>query len=196
MGVTKNRSNEPSISYSQFCSYTHKLNPSGINAALQLRRQGETWSCGPNSAARALTIINSMSLSNVSSFIENCPKSFGNPTLALYASGVLAGALFGPIGALVGLGAGLALDTVSTKFPVGPTPTTLASYSGGKCYHSDSFDGKFIENSIDSGKPIVVLLMFRPTSLHYVNVIAYDNDDYVILDDNSIRLFPKSYMNT
>ncbi|KAL9652937.1 hypothetical protein ABK040_015453 [Willaertia magna] len=195
MGKTKSRQNEPSISYSQYCNYTHKINPQAVSEAMKLRAQNETWSCGPHSAARAKTIMKTFNSNNFNDFINKCPKSFGNSNVSGTVSGAAVGTLFGPIGTLIGAGIGFAFDEVSKKYPVGPTPSDLANYANGSYYSSKSFDDKFIETTVDQGNAIVVLFMFSPLSMHYVNVIGYDEYNYVILDtNNSIRLFSKSYM--
>ena len=61
----------------------------------------------------------------------------------------------------------------------------------GSSYFSSALDK--IKKNLDNYDPVIALLAFSPTSMHYVNVVAVsENDEIAILDtDNSLYYYSK-----
>lgn len=148
-----------------------------VDKAMQMPPQSESWSCGPNSAYRALILSGdktSGSGKELGRFIEKCPKSFG---------------IAGRFGA--------------SKGDIGPVPSVLAKYTGQKSDFNvkrDKFGEwqhfwKDICGDIDSERPVILLLQYSLIRLHYVNFIGYNNNvkEVAILDTKQeIKIWSKN----
>lgn len=173
-----------------------------IQKALQLPKQAESWSCGPNSGYRALILNGDKSSGNgLRSFIDNCPKSVGAPQ----TTGGKVVDLIMTSGGFT-LGAKVA-NKVANKFDrsidVGPDPSSLANYinkhskSKVKRYIGENWSDFWTElcRDIDRAAPAIILLEKGTIKLHYINLIGYNpnNETVAILDtDNAIEFWQQS----
>lgn len=148
----------------------HKLSKgqiqNGYNIPSQIGRPDAPWSCGPNSGARALQMLDRRVI-DFNGFVKQCPKSFSfiwdigpSPTqLANY------------------------LANTGTSFPPYPElsehfQTTLNS----------------IRWSIGNRRPMIVNLIRSFSSMHYVTVIGY-SDAYkrVAIMDTTLEIYWMTY---
>ncbi len=142
------------------------------------------WSCGPNTGLRALYLIGDDSYQNYVSFVENCPRltePYDNLTF--------------------GYGT------------VGPTPNQLAKYLDSKLditYHITvrNMDKQMIESDLECIKgrlenenipdfrkqyPTIALIIQSTFEMHYINIISFNEENYVILDtDGQVGYIRKS----
>ena len=169
-------------------TWKHHLPKSYLETGTSYQTQNLSWECGPNSSGRALQMWakNTKDFSNYSSFRSQCPKTLGMPqtTTGLVWSGIL------PIFTL-----GIS--------KVGPTPTALADYiseklgSDGNAYHRkySSFDSVLddIKYDIDIGDPVIALISRSSVEMHYINIVAVNNnDDVAYIDtDNSLGYYTR-----
>jgi hypothetical protein len=173
-----------------------------IQKALQLSPQAESWSCGPNSGYRALILNGDKSSGNgLRSFINNCPKSIGDPqtTGGKVVDFLVTGGRF----TLAAKVANTVANQFDRSIDVGPDPSSLANYIN---KHSNSKVQRYIgENwsdfwtqlcrDIDRTDPAIILVEKGTISLHYINLIGYNphNETVAILDtDNAIEFWSKS----
>lgn len=174
-------------------TWDYHLSESSISRGIRYPAQESLWDCGPNSAGRALNMWSkiSLSFSDYSHFKNHCPKTFGLPqtTSGYVTLGILHFLTFG-ISSIV---ATLIDKTESDEqISVGPTPGSLVEYINdniegeGKAYFSqnDYFSDVMhkIKNDLYENDPVIALIAYGPTEMHYVNVVAVDGDDIAILD--------------
>ncbi|MBP0027203.1 hypothetical protein [Roseofilum sp. Guam] len=142
------------------------LSPALIRKAQQLpaqheNSQHENWSCGPNSAYRALCLNGQhTSAKGLQSFIENCPTSLR----------VSDKRIIGP---------------TPSKLANYINSHTSSSVNECSCVKWDSFWPAIRGNL---GKhPSLVLVQFSTFKLHYVNVVGYNSHskEVAILDTNN-----------
>ncbi|HXW53750.1 MAG TPA: hypothetical protein VEL47_06570, partial [Myxococcota bacterium] len=118
----------------------------------QDNRPERSWGCGPNSGARSLLLLGFENI-DFDNFVAACPKSW-----SLFAD-------------------------------VGPTPRQLAEYlhkrpgpyivrAQFEDYFSDALAS--IKSSVDNDMPTIVLLIRTTRSMHYVNIIGYNNTEQKI----------------
>ncbi|MDB9519311.1 hypothetical protein PN466_20400 [Roseofilum reptotaenium CS-1145] len=137
------------------------LSPALIHQAQQLPAQKESWSCGPNSAYRALCLNGQhTSAKGLQSFIENCPVSLGGHDSTK----------IGP---------------TPSKLAKYIDNYTSSSVNECSCVKWNSF-WPAIQGNL--GKhPSLVLVQFSTFKLHYVNVVGYNSHskEVAILDTNN-----------
>lgn len=172
------------------------------------QKGGKTdWTCGPNSASRALIILcNGKMEFKYDTILAHCPKYICKETTQTNCSknvlgGVAAagiGVLFAPVGGLFLWGAGAAYAVgnmvvgASVNLNVGPCPEQLRDYLNiliKKLNYGSSYRAKFLpydkfkdyENRIIScvknGYPCIVLLIRGATNMHYVNIIGVSMEE-------------------
>ena len=178
------------------------LDKEKIQSALeQVPSQAESWSCGPNSAARAL-ILAGRSISQFDIFLRNCPrgsevarkkaKVVTGAGIGAFIGGALLTAIPGaaPIGAAIlatGWGSamgGMVTQGIADSYTTGPSPHYLseyinqhlpcAQYSKSKVFSYESFSScaTAIIDDIKDGDPVIAFFLYEPILWHYANVVA------------------------
>ena len=180
------------------------LNLDRLNLAISLGKQQESWSCGPSSGYRALVLNgDETSRENLQAFIKRCPKTSGKAQTKKGRSIDPRFQLHVPV-----VNKTLTSKRLSEFFPdIGPKPRKLAKYISG--YSKTSVTGKTFKefgefkkkicNSIEQGKPTVILLQIKSGNnsksmtdgfftLHYVNVVGFNKstNEFAILDTGSV----------
>lgn len=189
-----------SISIQSLLKWRYHLPESTLISGTNYQKQNDSWDCGPNSAGRALQMWSKikMDFNDYNKFKSNCPKLIGMPQTT---------------GGKVKLGffhfLTLGLSTIVTSIceaacPVGPAPGDLAKYitnsikQEGKGIHSHNelFDSALnkIKDDIKNGDPVIVLIAWAPTRMHYINVVGVsDQDDVAVIDtDNELYYYSRS----
>lgn len=199
MGRTKETSNyhKTYVNRKDLDKWKHHLSECTISRGCHYTKQNDSWDCGPNSSARALDMWmkNDIDFRDYGHFKSYCPKLYNSimDTCTGFWDRIF-----------VAVGFGIANSINNNCTDVGPTPKALAKYItkclGGKGrgiysgnYFFDSTLNE-IKADLDANDPVIALLSFSPTSMHYVNVVAVsDNDDVAILDtNNSLYYYSKN----
>ncbi|MBX9890129.1 MAG: hypothetical protein K2X94_02585, partial [Amoebophilaceae bacterium] len=179
-------------------------------------QQSLKWDCGPNSAARALTIAGK-NITDYASFRSSCPRSH-NPNkfgtvkktgCAVAAMGMILAPFTGGVSTFAGIAAAHCTFATDSAIPdIGPSPSQLANYLSAnlsgtlykKAVHVGESDFApfmcMIKEDIEIHKdPVILLLFYTWKAWHYVNVVGIQNetcDTFAILDtDGLIRLITK-----
>ncbi len=193
--------------------------------ALKIPNQTKPWSCGLNSAARAIMLINNDLNFCYNTWVKESPRyinetimskkmqkiGFGTFCLSNLLGGFfffklggmsfLFASAFGTLGFSIGL-VGLIINNkkLKEKLTVGPCPLHLVSYINNYLCNKSEYKAKFhtfrnfkyfshyIVTCLKLGFPVIVLMIYGPQSMHYLNIVGieYDHEgnikEYIVLD--------------
>lgn len=206
-------------------TWTMVSSKSQINKAYSsIKSQGScgsdsSWSCGPNSAARAMILWGYTLNYGYDDVLRKCPKTMcrkkGHEHYKKAKSAMKWGYIFAPLT----LGASMAATSIpatihmagaaANSADVGPSPGMLAQFitqymHKGRAFHTkyNSFSdcANAIANDMKAGDPVIAVFIYSLTKQHYVNVIGATKDnnggitDFAILDTYQ-KTFYHSYGN-
>lgn len=178
------------------------LDLSSIRLAIALiPEQADEWSCGPNSAARALILAdkthnqgshNWNETNDFNVFLNNCPKSIdvtqGIDNIAR-SSSIAIGTFIGIFNRSLATSVMANISQVALSLPTvcttkaGPSPHRLSSYinshlpSTYKCSIVCSYDNfadcaNAIIQDMSMQDPVIAFFLYGPTTWHYANIVA------------------------